>query len=200
MLPFARDGQGAVASLIKDWQVNLVGSFQSGMPITVVDAAFGSVARINVNGVNQDRPDQIRSPKLDHPTVDQWFDITAFAPQDLGKPGNAKRNSVLGPGYKKVDLSFFKDFPLHGRATAQARVEIFNLIDWPFFALPNNTFTQLQHTDGRLLTAAELAALRTTAVTPPDIVASPAGGVGTITTTAAGSAPRQVQFGLKLMF
>jgi len=137
---------------------------------------------------------------VDNPTVDRWFDITAFAPQDLGKPGNAKRNSVLGPGYKKVDLSFFKDFPLHGRVTAQARVEVFNLFDWPFFALPNNTFTQLQHTDGRLLTAAELAALRTTAVTPSDIVASPAGGVGTITTTAAGSAPRQVQFGLKLMF
>ena len=37
-------------------------------------------------------------------------------------------------------------------------------------------------------------------VTPADIVASPAGGVGAITSTQPGSAPRQVQFGLKLMF
>jgi hypothetical protein len=200
VLPFGRDRQGLVATLVKDWQVNVVGSFQSGMPITVVDAAFGAVARINVNGVNQDRPNQLRSPKLANPTVDQWFDITAFAPQDLGTPGNAKRNSVRGPGFKKVDMSFFKDFSLRGRVTAQARVEVFNLFDWPFFSLPLTTVTQLQHKDGRLLTAAELAALRTTAVTPTDIVASPAGGVGTITSTQPGSAPRQVQFGLKLMF
>jgi hypothetical protein len=83
---------------------------------------------------------------------------------------------------------------------AFGRVEVFNLFDWPFFSLPLTTITQLQHNDGRLLTAAELATLRTTAVTPTDIVASPAGGVGTITTTQPGSAPRQVQFGFKLMF
>jgi hypothetical protein len=200
VLPFARNGQGAVASLIKDWQVNLVGSFQSGMPITVVDAAFGAVARINVNGVNQDRPNELRSPKLANPTVDQWFDITAFAPQNLGTPGTATRNSVRGPGFKKVDMSFFKDVPLRGRMMAQVRVEVFNIFDWPFFSLPLTTITQLQHADGRPVTAAELATLRTTAVTPTDIVASAAGGVGTITSTQPGSAPRQVQFGLKLMF
>jgi hypothetical protein len=200
VLPFGRDRQGILPMLVKDWQVNLVGGFQSGMPITVVDAAFGAVARINVNGVNTDRPNQLRSPRLDNPTVDQWFDITAFAPQSLGTPGNAKRNSVRGPGYKKVDMSFFKDVPMGGRMTAQARVEVFNLFDWPFFSLPIATFRQLQHTDGRPVTAAELATLRTTAVTPADIVASPAGGVGAITTTQPGSAPRQVQFGFKLTF
>jgi hypothetical protein len=119
VLPFARDGRGVVASLLKDWQVNVVGGFQSGMPITVIDAAFGALARINVNGVNQDRPNQLRSPKLDNPTVDQWFDVTAFAPQNLGTPGNAKRNSVRGPGFKKIDMSFFKDIPLRGRMMAQ---------------------------------------------------------------------------------
>jgi hypothetical protein len=200
VLPFAHDGKGILSELVKNWQVNVVGNFQTGMPITVVDAAFGSVARINVNGVNQDRPNQVGSPKLANPTVDQWFDITAFAPQNLGTPGNAKRNSVRGPGFKKVDISFFKDFPLRGRTTAQVRVEVFNLFDWPFFSLPNTTITQLQHKDGTLLTAAELATLRTTAVTPSDIVASPAGGVGTIITTQPGSAPRQVQFGLKFLF
>ncbi len=200
VLPFGRNGQGIVPTLVKDWQVNLVGSFQSGMPITVVDAAFGSVARINVNGVNQDRPNQITSPQVANPTVDKWFDITAFSPQNLGTPGSAKRNSVRGPGFKKMDMSFFKDFPLHGRTTAQVRIEVFNLFDWPFFSLPLTTITQLQHKDGTLLTAAELATLRTTAVTPSDIVASPAGGVGTITSTQPGSAPRQVQFGFKFLF
>jgi hypothetical protein len=107
---------------------------------------------------------------------------------------------VLEPSSKKVDMSFFKDFNLSGRMTAQARVEVFNIFDWPFFSLPLTTITQLQHTDGRLLTAAELTTLRTTAVTPSDIVASPAGGVGAITSTQPGSAPRQVQFGFKLTF
>ena len=200
VLPFMKDGSGVMATLVKNWQVNLVGSFQSGMPITVVDAAFGAVARINVNGVNQDRPNVLKSPTVSKPTVDHWFDITAFAPQNLGTPGNAERNSVRGPGFKKVDLSFFKDFPLGGRMRAQLRVEVFNIFDWPFFSLPLTTITQFQHSDGRLLTAAELATLRTTAVTPSDIVASPAGGVGVITSTQPGSAPRQVQFGFKLTF
>ena len=200
VVPFGRDRQGILPALVKGWQVNLIGSFQSGMPITVIDAAFGAVARINVNGVNQDRPNQLRSPKVDNPTVDRWFDITAFAPQNLGTPGNAKRNSVRGPGFKKVDLSFFRDVPLRGRMMAQVRVEVFNIFDWPFFQLPLAGVTQFQHADGRLLTAAELATLRTTAVTPTDIVASPAGGVGVITSTQPGSAPRQVQFGFKFTF
>src|SRR5207244_8387396 len=126
----------------------------------------GSVARINVNGVNQDRPNQLRSPKLANPTVDQWFDITAFVPQNLGTPGNATRNSVRGPGFKKVDMSFFKDFPLHGRMTAQVRVEAFNLFDWPFFSFPTTPITQFQYTDGPPWTADQRPPVPTSAVAP----------------------------------
>ena len=74
--------------------------------------------------------------------IDVGATITSKAVADLLLNGR-KRNSIRGPGFKKVDMSLFKDFPMRGRMTAQVRVEVFNLFDWPFFSLPNTTITQL---------------------------------------------------------
>ncbi|HKF24321.1 MAG TPA: hypothetical protein VKB24_00055, partial [Candidatus Acidoferrum sp.] len=44
---------------------------------------------------------------------------------------------VPGPGFRRVDLSFFKDFPIKERFRLQFRTEIFNIGNHPNFNAPN---------------------------------------------------------------
>jgi hypothetical protein len=44
---------------------------------------------------------------------------------------------VEGPGFHRLDLSFFKDFPINERFRLQFRTEIFNIFNHPNFNAPN---------------------------------------------------------------
>ena len=55
------------------WQVNGINTFQTGLPFTpTLNAA-------TVNTGTGSRPDRIGDGKLSDPTVDRWFDPSAFA-------------------------------------------------------------------------------------------------------------------------
>ncbi len=64
--------------------------------------------------------------------------MNAFAPQPLGTIGNTQRNSMIGPNFRHVDLSLFKDFPVTERVNVQFRVEAFNISNTPNFYIANN--------------------------------------------------------------
>jgi hypothetical protein len=51
--------------------------------------------------------------------------------------GGAGRTTVPGPGFHRLDLSFFKDFPLNERFKLQFRTEMFNILNHPNFNQPN---------------------------------------------------------------
>lgn len=44
-----------------------------------------------------------------------------------------RRNSLRGPGLRKVDLALFKNFRIHARLRAQFRMEAFNAFNTPIF-------------------------------------------------------------------
>ena len=50
--------------------------------------------------------------------------------------GNARRNSLRGPGIKVADLSVFKNFTF-GRYTTQFRLEAFNAFNFVNLVLPD---------------------------------------------------------------
>jgi hypothetical protein len=53
--------------------------------------------------------------------------------------GPKGRASVEGPGYNKVDMSFFKNFKIPFRESQlQFRADIFSLLNHPSFAIPSN--------------------------------------------------------------
>lgn len=63
--------------------------------------------------------------------------------------GNIARNSFRGPGYFDTDLQFAKVTPISERVKVKFGANIFNVINHPNFALPNNnlassTFGQIQ--------------------------------------------------------
>ena len=84
-----------------------------------------------------------------------------------------------GPGLAEVDLSVLKNIAVSERISLQFRAEFFNLMNHTNYASPNQTvFTNTG-----------------TAAAPNYTVNPTAGLISGLATT-----PRQIQFGLKLMF
>jgi len=126
------------------WQLSGIGSFHSNVPFTPVlgfdNADIQSVVSFS------DRPNLIGDPftgtcsngaPVKTPTC--WFNPTAYGLPAPAAFGNAGRNSLPGPDYKDFDLSLIKNTAITERVDLQFRVECFNLLNHPNFAVPANT-------------------------------------------------------------
>jgi hypothetical protein len=72
-------------------------------------------------------------------TPERWFDPCAFTIPQLGTIGNTPRNSLRGPGYSRVDLSFQKMVGTGGTSNVELRVDVFNVLNRVNFRMPNRT-------------------------------------------------------------
>src|SRR5262245_31062502 len=145
-LPFGRDRKYAsnissgLNALIGGWQANTNVFIQSGLPFNVTYRDSG--ADRDTGGNN--RPNLVGDP--DGPkTEDQWFNATpigssgsAFSRPAAGTFGNLERNALRGPGYWRVDASFFKHFEIGGTRRLEARFEAVNLFNNVNLANPDS--------------------------------------------------------------
>lgn len=132
----------ALDEVVGGWQLNTIVSLESGTPFDVTTSKGtlpeGSIGSANPNN----RADQIK-PVHYIKSLHEWFNTSAFVnpPSNSDgvflRPGNMDRNQMFGPGYRDMDLSLFKDFPIHERVTAELRAEAFNLTNTPVFRNPN---------------------------------------------------------------
>jgi hypothetical protein len=136
LLPFGKGrrwmNEGGLADhVLGGWQFNVIALLQTGLPFTpTLNAA-------TVNTGTGSRPDRVGDGTLSDPTVDRWFDTTAFATPAAFTYGNSGRNILHGPGRTNFDLSLFKDVPFNERVKLQFRAECFNCFNTPQFDLPN---------------------------------------------------------------
>ena len=72
-----------------------------------------------------------------------YFDITAYAPVTGARFGTAGFNTLRGPGYANLDMSFFRTFHLRGAKNLQARIEVFNITNTAHFANPNSNIANV---------------------------------------------------------
>jgi hypothetical protein len=133
-LPLFRDAAGMARAALGGWQVNGVASWQSGVPLNIVNGT----ARSNTSGT--DRPNLVGDLSLDNPGVAEWFNVAALAAQPINTAGNLARNPTHGPPQRRIDLSLFKNFGLSGATHLQFRAEAFNVTNIPSFANPNLNF------------------------------------------------------------
>jgi hypothetical protein len=129
---------GAAAYVFGGWQVQSIIRLASGFPFTITSTNVcqcGSFVPQRVNLVTAGNLGQ-----LDNPTVDHWFDPTAYTVPALGTQGNAGRNTVRGPGTQLVNLSLSKRFPI-SRARVEFRAEIFNLLNHDNFGTPDGNIS-----------------------------------------------------------
>jgi hypothetical protein len=105
-----------------------------------------------------------------------YINLSCFtAPNPLTVLGNAKRNSLIGPGLANFDFSVIKNHYINGKASnIQLRAEFFNLFNRANFNAPTNNQTLFDQTG------------------------KPVDGAGLITSTS--TTARQIQFAVKLIF
>lgn len=133
-LPFGNGLTGWENGAFKGWHLNAIAVYQTGSPFSVLNSTS-----MSNTGVSSDRPNVIGNPTLPNPTIQQWFNPAAFAPQAIGTIGSEGRNILFGPPFRHLDCSIFKDFKIEERYTLQARFEAYNITNTPNFALPAAT-------------------------------------------------------------
>jgi outer membrane receptor protein involved in Fe transport len=120
--------------LLRDWQVSGTSTIYTGPPFTpklgTVDYTNGSASR----------PDRLSKGTLDNPTVDQWFDRTAFPIVPLGsyRWGSSGRNVLDGPGTFIVNIGLSRKIKFAENKALQFRLDSLNLPNHPNFNLPEN--------------------------------------------------------------
>jgi hypothetical protein len=145
-LPVGRGRQffnqgGILNGVIGGWEVSGILWLHSGSPFTpamstVLDGSLG----------NAEYPNRSASGKVSNPSISEWFDPTAFATPAAYTFGNSGRDILLGPGYKDVDLSLSKSFPisqLHEGAQFAIRADAVDLFNHPNFGLPDSAIGTL---------------------------------------------------------
>jgi len=136
-LPLGRNATGARRLTLRGWQTNLAAVWSTGLPYTVLNAS--DVSNTNPGASAADRPNQLDSAHLGHPTVAEYFNVDAFAPQAPGTLGSERSNQLLGPPTRHLDASLFKNIGLSKEKTFQFRVEVFNVTNTASFASPAAT-------------------------------------------------------------
>jgi len=138
-LPFGHgkrflDGAGPVANaLVGGWQAQSIVNYRSGLPFTP------TVSRDIANtGAAGQRPNRIASGELANPTLDAWFDKSAFVEPAAFTYGTSGRNILRTDHQWNVDASLFKRFNVNNTSRVEFRAEAFNLLNTPYFAEPNS--------------------------------------------------------------
>lgn len=214
-LPFGDKFTGVKGIAFKGWQANTIAYWQTGLPFSVTDSynfyLNGNTAvqtsqdllpyKASFTGIGTpaERPNMVHSAKLSHPTVSQYFDVTAFQAHALGVVGNERRNQLYGPHDRRMDLSLFKTFPTTERIAVQFRAECFNLFNTPNFATPNSGISGWS--------SAQANGSITQGASPLYFGEAPVSGsvgsnntFGSISSTATNEQPRTFQFALKTTF
>lgn len=134
-LPWGKDLSGVTRALFTGWQLSGIYSATTGFPFTV-----GSSGQLTHRLITEpSRPDLIadgnNNPVLGGP--DLYFDPNQFVVQRPGFHGNVGRNTLIGPGFAKLDMSLMKDFSVGGARVVQFRLEGFNILNRANFGLPD---------------------------------------------------------------
>jgi hypothetical protein len=138
-LPFGIGKQhlnhGPAAWVLGNWQVNGIFSARSGTVFTPTI----NFDNANTGGGDTQRPNVVGNPSLPNPTINEWFNTSAFAVAPPFNYGNAGRDSLRGPGFWNIDFSVFRNFSIIERVQLQLRGEFFNVFNHTNFANPSAT-------------------------------------------------------------
>ena len=162
-LPFGRgkkwltSAPALVDLALGGWQLSLVSYVQSGgyltPTISVLDPTGTRFTSTATRPTVTLRPDQLRDPELDDPTVARFFDPSAFAAPPVGRFGSAERGSITGPKLNLWHFGLHKKFRLTGSPSAPTlRIELTstNIFNEPQYAAPDLNVTPTNVSAGRI--------------------------------------------------
>ena len=143
-LPFGHDkrwltGNTPLRAILGDWQWSGDWTIASGLPFT--PRILGSADEINRGTNGTLRPDVVpgQSVSLSNPSIGEWFNTSAFA-VPAGPYGDARRNSIIGPGTLLFDMAFTKVIPMKESRVLEFRAQATNIFNIPNYSSIDATF------------------------------------------------------------
>jgi len=137
-LPFGHDkrwptGNTPWRALAGDWQWSGDWTIASGLPFT--PRLLNDVSDVNGGTNGTLRPNLVpgQSASLGNPSIAEWFNTAAYVAPPAGTYGDARRNSIIGPGSKVFDMAFTKIFPLKEARVLEFRAQatnVFNIVNY----------------------------------------------------------------------
>jgi hypothetical protein len=165
-LPFGHDkrwltGSTPLRAVLGDWQWSGDWTIASGLPFT--PRVLGNIADVNRGTNGTLRADVVpgQAASLANPSIREWFNTAAFVTPPIGQYGNARRNSIIGPGSKVFDMAFTKIFPLKESRVIEFRAQATNVFNTPNYSSIDTTVNS--PTFGRVASAGGMRQFTTTA-------------------------------------
>ena len=119
---------GTWQSIMRDWRVTTTFTWQSGTPLTPrVTGSVSDVAR-GTNGTLRANYDGERV-RLSDPTIDRFFNTSAFSIPSPGTFGNASRNMIIGPGSRLLNAQVARDMRMGGNRVMSIQFNTNNLLN-----------------------------------------------------------------------
>jgi trimeric autotransporter adhesin len=138
-LPFGHDkrwltGNSPLRAVLGDWQWSGDWTLASGLPFT--PRFLGDSAEINRGTNGTLRPDIVsgESVSISSPSIAQWFNTAAFVAPPTGQYGDARRNSIIGPGTLAFDMAFTKVVPIKESRVVELRAQATNIFNHANFS------------------------------------------------------------------
>ncbi len=131
---FGAGTTGVVSKLIEGWRVGTLLTLASGMPSN--PSVSGNPDNVPDN---TDRPNRVGRGDVDNPTIDRWWDSTAFQKQAAYTFGNSGRNVLTAPGIRSANLVTSKSTSFGEKYRVEFRAEFFNFTNTPNFSAPSTT-------------------------------------------------------------
>jgi hypothetical protein len=143
-LPLKPSGRsGAIWDKVVDgWEIGGITTFQSGIPVRLMDTGSDNSLVGGYNYESADRPDVIGTIRIQDPRQggvagpNQFFDPSSFAVEPLGKIGNAAHHLFSGPGLNNWDFTILKHISFRERYQLEFRSEFFNFFNHAQFNSP----------------------------------------------------------------
>jgi hypothetical protein len=109
-------------ALASNWRVSGILSVRSGAWLNIVSGQDRAL-----NGISNQRPNQVSDDVYGAKTIDSFLNRDAFAQPALGTFGNVTYRSVQGPGYWDINMALSRLISVGGSRSLELRIEAFNL-------------------------------------------------------------------------
>jgi hypothetical protein len=164
-IDYFRGSNMFVKEALNGWTISPVVYLTSGGPFSITTGSNKSFDSSNAN-----RPDAVAgvSPVLDphrcricatNSVLSAWFNTAAFANNGPGlgigpggADGNVSRDSLIGPGFRDIDLGIFRDISFERGIVFQFRAEATNAFN--MVSLSNPTASLSSGNNGKITGAA----------------------------------------------
>jgi trimeric autotransporter adhesin len=165
-LPFGHDrqwltGNGPLRAIFGDWNWSGDWTIASGLPFT--PRVFGNISDVNrgTNGTLRANVVPGQPITISDSSIDRWFNTAAFVIPAPGTFGDARRNSIEGPGSLVFDMAFTKIIPLKESRTLEIRAQLANVFNTPQFAAIDTTVNSPSF--GRVISVGAMRTIQVTA-------------------------------------